>query len=84
MESQLARAGSAVEVVIDVPEPISFESDLPIIDTGATFSTSSTVFGPDVVRSFTASLRVLRVFADADSARRGTIAAAAAELLGGS
>jgi len=84
LESELARQGSAAEVVIDVPEPISFESDLPIIDTGPTFSTSSTVFGPEVVQAFTASLRVLRVFSDADSARRGKIAAAATELFAGS
>jgi HD superfamily phosphohydrolase len=80
LESELARLGSAAEVVIDVPEPISFESDLPIIDTGATFSTSSTVFRPEVVQSFTASLRVLRVFSDTQSVTRGKIAAAAAEL----
>lgn len=80
MESELAWQSGAADVVIDVPEPISFESDLPIIDTKATFSTSATVFRPEVVQSFTASLRVLRVFADAESARTGAVAAAAAEL----
>lgn len=80
MESELARAAGVDDVVIDVPEPISFESDLPIIDNGTTFSTSATVFRPEVVRSFTASLRVLRVFADTQGAGSGAVASAAAEL----
>lgn len=66
-------------VVVDVPEPISFESDLPIIGSGAGFSSCATVFRPEVVESFTRSLRVLRVFSDAG----GRVAEAAAEALAG-
>jgi hypothetical protein len=50
------------DVVIDLPEDISFESDLWIRDSGLSFSSSQTVLGPAVVSGFTRSLRVLRVF----------------------
>lgn len=49
------------EVLIDVPEDISFESDLFVSDEGRPFSESSTVFSAEVVSGFTASLRVLRL-----------------------
>jgi len=52
---------SAHRVLADIPERISFESDLMISDTRAPFSESSTVFSRDVVDRFTASLRILRV-----------------------
>lgn len=48
-------------VIIDIPEPISFESSLYISDTNSTFSDSPTVFSPDVVSRFTSSLRILRI-----------------------
>jgi uncharacterized protein len=50
------------DVVIDLPEDISFESDLWIRDAGLSFSSSQTVLGPAVVSGFTRSLRVIRVF----------------------
>jgi hypothetical protein len=83
MESGIAELAGVPEVVIDVPEPISFESDLPIIGTGTSFSTWATVFRPDVVASFTRSLRVLRVFsmAGADSGGADRVAEAAVEVL---
>ena len=67
LEAEIARLGGAAEVVVDVPEPISFESDLPILGSGAGFSASSTVFRPEVVDSFARSLRVLRVFSDSEA-----------------
>jgi uncharacterized protein len=51
-----------LDIVIDIPEPIRFESDLPISDEGVPFSGSSTVFKPEVVRGFAESLRMIRVF----------------------
>ncbi|PKL25579.1 MAG: phosphohydrolase [Spirochaetae bacterium HGW-Spirochaetae-3] len=78
LEAEIARLGGVSEVVVDVPEPISFESDLPIIGSGAGFSASSTVFRPEVVDSFARSLRVMRVFSDAE----GRVAESAGELLG--
>jgi HD superfamily phosphohydrolase len=59
-----AESGIAVEahnVLVDIPERISFESDLRISDTGERFSESTTVFARDVVDRFTSSLRILRV-----------------------
>lgn len=49
------------ELLIDVPERISFESDLWISDESVDFSNSSTVFSPQTVKSFTSSLRKIRI-----------------------
>jgi uncharacterized protein len=51
-------------IIIDIPEPISFESDLTI-DTGTgcrPFPESGTVFNRTVVADFARSLRKIRVF----------------------
>lgn len=73
MELEIAARAGVSDVIVDVPEPISFESDLPILGTGAGFSAYASVFRPDVVESFTRSLRVLRIFSssktDAAAAR---------------
>lgn len=69
-----------LSVVVDVPEPISFESDLQVIGTGMRFSSWSTAFGPEVVSSFAGSLRILRVYAPPESAAR--VAAAADAMFG--
>jgi HD superfamily phosphohydrolase len=52
-----------VSLVVDLPEPISFETGLFVADEGVPFEQSSTVFRPPVVDSFTRSLRVVRVCA---------------------
>ncbi|MGL4982777.1 MAG: HD domain-containing protein [Treponemataceae bacterium] len=49
------------EVLIDIPEKISFESDLWISDEMTTFSSSSTVFKNETIASFTSVLRKVRV-----------------------
>jgi len=48
-------------VVIDVPERISFESDLFIRDESVSFTESSTVFSRSVVNNFVHSLRKIRI-----------------------
>ena len=48
-------------LLIDIPENISFESDLFIKDENKIFSDSSTVFTKQTVESFTTSLRKIRV-----------------------
>ncbi|MDR0376473.1 MAG: HD domain-containing protein [Spirochaetaceae bacterium] len=61
-----SRAGNAVrpeEIIIDVPEPISFETGLHVSGESRDFEESSTVFKPQTVKNFTASLRILRIFA---------------------
>ncbi len=52
------------EIIIDIPENISFEISLPILTERGEmpFSGSSSVFTPPVVQSFTRSLRKLRLF----------------------
>jgi len=79
LEEELAGRAGVAEVVIDVPEPISFESDLPILGSGSSFSTYATVFRPEVVAAFARSLRVLRVFSKDDV--EGRVAKVALELL---
>jgi hypothetical protein len=51
-------------LVIDVPEPVSFETGLYVSDEGCYFSESSSVFNPAVVDSLVKSLRIIRIFMD--------------------
>ncbi len=62
-EEELAEslAVPAAHVLIDIPERVSFESDLWICDEGLPFSQGSTVFSRQTVASFTGSLRKIRV-----------------------
>jgi hypothetical protein len=55
---------SPTEVVIDIPESVSFETDLPILEEGSgtlPFSECATVFSPPVVAGFGRILRRVRV-----------------------
>lgn len=52
---------SSEQVLIDIPERISFESDLYIFDEKKNFNESSTVFNQSLVKRFTQSLRKLRI-----------------------
>lgn len=54
------------QVLIDIPEKISFESNLWIKDENTEFSKSSTVFTPETVKSFTEKLRFIRFAFDTD------------------
>ena len=58
------------QIVIDIPESISFESDMPVETNQGIkpYLEAPTVFTPTVVRDFTASLRMLRVMAPLDPA----------------
>lgn len=51
----------SAHVLVDIPERISFESDLFISGQNTEFSRSSTVFTADLVGSFTSSLRIMRI-----------------------
>lgn len=48
-------------ILIDIPERISFESNLWISGENCPFSASSTVFTPDTVKAFTQNLRIIRL-----------------------
>ncbi len=53
------------EVIIDIPEPISFESDIPVLeDDGSTqpFNTVDELFSQPVVKTFASTLRKIRIF----------------------
>lgn len=51
------------DIVIDIPERVSFEVDMPISNSHGvmTFPDSASVFTEDVIREFTATLRRVRV-----------------------
>lgn len=68
--SLAARRIEPKNVLIDIPENISFESSLWISDGDTTFSDGATVFSADVVSRFTSSLRVVRVAVSADLSDR--------------
>ena len=58
------------DVLIDIPERISFESDLFVADEAKPFSESSTVFNRATVDKFTASLRKVRIAVKPEIAQR--------------
>jgi hypothetical protein len=63
----LRDAGIAIqpgEVIIDVPEPVSFETGLFVRDEDRCFAESSSAFTAETVDSFVKTLYTIRVFAD--------------------
>jgi HD superfamily phosphohydrolase len=64
----LARTGSQTigpgELIIDIPEPVSFETGLYVQDESRCFTESSGVFSAEVVEGFIKSLRIIRIFVD--------------------
>ncbi|MDR0376162.1 MAG: HD domain-containing protein [Spirochaetaceae bacterium] len=59
-----AQAIGPGELIIDIPEPVSFETGLYVRDEGCYFTESSGVFSKDVVEGFIKSLRIIRIFID--------------------
>lgn len=51
------------DVIVDVPEAVSFESSLFVLDEGRVFSESSALFKGEILRAFRKILRTARVFA---------------------
>jgi hypothetical protein len=81
-EALAAEAGGGLgnlDIVIDVPEAVSFETNLPVLldvsdrcgdeRCALPFPESSTVFTPPVIAGFARSLRRVRVFARENSSR---------------
>jgi HD superfamily phosphohydrolase len=52
------------ELIIDIPEQVSFETDLYVQDEACYFTESSGVFSTDMVEGFIKSLRIIRIFVD--------------------
>jgi hypothetical protein len=55
---------AAEELIIDVPEPVSFETGLFVTDEGKSFAASSSAFKSELVDAFVKSLRIVRIFID--------------------
>jgi hypothetical protein len=64
LSSALGKSISAGELIIDVPEPVSFETGLFVADEGRSFAGSSSAFKPELVEAFVKSLRIVRIFID--------------------
>jgi HD superfamily phosphohydrolase len=71
LEEQLAaklnKAGVPIkgeELIIDIPEPVSFETGLYVADEGCNFSESSSAFKTETVNSFIRTLYTVRIFVD--------------------
>jgi uncharacterized protein len=64
LEEVLAREGGKdrPRVVIDLPERVSFESDVRVVDLDLAFCDASSLFTRETVANFTRALRVIRVF----------------------
>jgi HD superfamily phosphohydrolase len=82
LSSRLQRSVRPWEVIIDIPEPISFEIGLPIgTEAGfLPFPRTASVFGGPAVESFSRTLRKIRLFLPAGAAEEGP---AIGELIGG-
>ncbi|MCL2379986.1 MAG: HD domain-containing protein [Treponema sp.] len=60
----LGRSLEGNGLIIDLPEPVSFESGLFVTDEAREFSAGSSVFGGSALDAFVKSLRIIRVFVD--------------------
>jgi HD superfamily phosphohydrolase len=60
----LGKSLGGSELIIDLPEPISFESGLFVTDESGLFSADSSVFKSGLMDAFVKSLRIIRVFVD--------------------
>jgi HD superfamily phosphohydrolase len=59
---QTRRGKAPADIIIDLPEPVSLESNLYVRDESCAFSQSSSAFGENTVRAFVKSLRIVRIF----------------------
>jgi HD superfamily phosphohydrolase len=50
------------DIIIDIPEPVSFETGLFITDENCNFSDSSSAFKPQTVKAFIETLYTIRIF----------------------
>ncbi|MDR0539798.1 MAG: HD domain-containing protein [Spirochaetaceae bacterium] len=59
---QTGRKIGELQVVIDIPEEVIFETGLHVIDENCSFNNSSSVFRDSITSSFAGSLRMVRVY----------------------
>jgi HD superfamily phosphohydrolase len=53
---------SGEDIIIDIPEPVSFETGLYVLDEERGFAESSSAFKPQTVNAFVQSLYTIRIF----------------------
>jgi len=62
---KLSREGLEIDargLIIDIPEPISFETGLYVVDEGRSFNESSSAFKTETINAFIKTLYTIRVF----------------------
>ncbi|GHV84415.1 phosphohydrolase [Spirochaetia bacterium] len=64
IRSVTGKALDGESLIIDVPEAVSFETDLFVRDENCSFGESSSVFKKSAVEAFVKSLRVVRIFTE--------------------
>jgi HD superfamily phosphohydrolase len=64
MEEKIERELGITGVIIDIPEPVSFETGLFVLDEGRNFSESSSAFKTETVNAFIQTLYTIRIFID--------------------
>jgi HD superfamily phosphohydrolase len=68
LAEEINRAGDDTirddSVIIDIPEPVSFETNLFVRDENCTFTESSSVFKTNAVEAFVHTLRKVRIFCE--------------------
>lgn len=64
LETRLANKYNCSDMIIDIPEPISFEVELPIVSPNneIIYTKSDSVFSKPVIDGFTSSLRKIRIY----------------------
>jgi HD superfamily phosphohydrolase len=65
LAEELRRSGLEIkgdDIIIDIPEPVSFETGLHVIDEKCNFSGSSSAFKPKTVEAFIKTLYTVRIF----------------------
>jgi HD superfamily phosphohydrolase len=67
LAGELSKGGTRLkgeDIIIDIPEPLSLETGLFVVDEGLGFSESSSAFKTETVNSFVETLYTVRVFID--------------------
>ena len=64
MEKELATEIGIDDLIIDLPEPISFECGLFVNDENCFFNDGSSIFKDNMMETFVKSLRIIRIFVD--------------------
>jgi len=69
LASELAPTGAALgpgDLIVDLPEPISFETGLFVLDEGRDFAESTSAFKNETINSFVKTLYTIRIFVAPD------------------